>query len=74
MTNPDPTTNTERREHFAHEADIGVRGFRARSLATAFAQAAIALTAVVCDPVDVQRTESAKLRVRGAGSRGSVAG
>ncbi|MBK9609511.1 MAG: archease [Betaproteobacteria bacterium] len=53
MTDPDPTTNAARWEHFAHEADIGVRGF-GPDLATAFAQAAIALTAVVCDPVDVK--------------------
>jgi tRNA nucleotidyltransferase (CCA-adding enzyme) len=36
-------------EHFDHGADIGVRGF-APSLEAAFAQAAVALTAVVTDP------------------------
>lgn len=36
-------------EHFFHEADIGVRG-RGGTLAEAFEQAAIALTAVVTDP------------------------
>ncbi len=36
-------------EHYAHGADIGVRGF-GDSLAGAFAEAALALTAVVCDP------------------------
>jgi SHS2 domain-containing protein len=36
-------------EHFAHDADIGVRG-RAATLAGAFEEAAVALTAVVTDP------------------------
>lgn len=35
-------------EHFAHDADIGVRGY-GPTLATAFEQAALALTAVVTD-------------------------
>ncbi len=43
-------------EHFAHGADIGVRGTGATK-ADAFAQAAIALTAVVTDPPNV-RTEN----------------
>jgi len=42
-------------EHFAHDADIGVRG-RAATLAGAFEQAAIALTAVVTDPRRVAPT------------------
>ncbi len=36
-------------EHFAHDADIGIRG-RGATLAGAFAEAALALTAVVTDP------------------------
>lgn len=40
-------------EHFAHGADIGVRG-RGRSPAEAFAQAARALTAVMVDPGTVE--------------------
>jgi tRNA nucleotidyltransferase (CCA-adding enzyme) len=40
---------TGRWEHFAHQADIGVRGIGA-SKAEAFEQAALALTAVVTDP------------------------
>lgn len=40
-------------EHFPHEADIGVRG-RGGTLAEAFAQAAVALTAVVADPASVR--------------------
>ncbi len=37
---------------FAHEADIGVRG-RGATLAEAFAGAATALTATICDPAQV---------------------
>ena len=43
-------------EHFSHEADIGVRG-QGGSEATAFEQAALALTAVVTDPNAI-RTET----------------
>lgn len=39
--------------HFEHRADIGVEGVGG-SAAEAFAQAALALTAVVCDPAAVQ--------------------
>jgi len=43
-------------EHFAHEADIGVRGIGA-DMRTAFEQAALALTAVVTDPASVHPEE-----------------
>lgn len=39
-------------EHFPHGADVGVRGM-GPSVSDAFAQAAVALTAVVCDPATV---------------------
>jgi len=39
---------TDHWEHFEHKADIGVRGL-GDTLATAFAQAALAMTAVVTD-------------------------
>jgi SHS2 domain-containing protein len=39
-------------EHFRHGADIGVRGL-GRTKADAFAEAAVALTAVVTDPASV---------------------
>jgi tRNA nucleotidyltransferase (CCA-adding enzyme) len=39
-------------EHFAHDADIGVRGTGA-TVESAFEQAAYALMAVVCDPAAV---------------------
>ena len=44
-------------EHLPHDADIGVRGF-GPSLAAAFEQAAIALTAVVTDPAKVAPREA----------------
>ena len=44
-------------EHFTHGADIGVRGIGATP-AEAFEQAALALTAVICDPALVQAKES----------------
>jgi SHS2 domain-containing protein len=40
-------------EHFAHEADMGVRGFGS-SLAEAFEQSALAMTALVTDPASVE--------------------
>jgi len=43
---------TTRWEHFAHGADIGVRGI-GPTPAAAFAQAALALTAVITDPQEV---------------------
>jgi SHS2 domain-containing protein len=42
-------------EHFAHEADIGVRGIGG-SPAAAFEQAGLALTAVITDPALVRGT------------------
>jgi tRNA nucleotidyltransferase (CCA-adding enzyme) len=42
--------------HFAHEADMGVRGVGATP-AEAFEQAALALTAVVTDPITVTLSE-----------------
>jgi tRNA nucleotidyltransferase (CCA-adding enzyme) len=43
-------------EHFAHDADMGVRGI-GRTREEAFAQAAIALTAVITDPANVRAVE-----------------
>ena len=43
-------------EHFAHEADMGVRGFGS-SPTDAFEQAALALTAVITDPAGVKAEE-----------------
>ena len=47
-------------EHFAHEADIGVRGIGA-TLEQAFEQAALALTAVIVDPAVVAQKEVLRL-------------
>lgn len=41
-------------ELFDHDADVGVRGF-GRSLAEAFEQAALALTAISTDPADIRQ-------------------
>ena len=48
-----PAPVRARWEHFAHAADIGVRGIGA-TLEEAFEQAALALTAVVVDPEQVR--------------------
>ena len=51
---------TARWEHFPHQADIGVRGLGA-TLAEAFEQAALALTAVIADPAEVALGEIIEL-------------
>ncbi len=51
--NRKPRDKTGYREHFHHEADIGVRGV-GRTPAEAFEQAALALTAVITDPESVK--------------------
>jgi tRNA nucleotidyltransferase (CCA-adding enzyme) len=48
-------------QHFEHGADIGVEG-RGTTLAEAFAQAAVALTAVICDPLQVKADEPVDIR------------
>ncbi len=47
-------------EHFAHGADLGVRGHGA-TLADAFAAAALAVTAAVTDPAAVRPVETVEL-------------
>lgn len=47
---------TGRWEHFAHEADMGIRGI-GRTREAAFIQAALALTAVITDPANVHPHE-----------------
>ena len=44
-------------QHYSHEADIGIRGI-GDSLASAFEQAALALTAVIADPCKVKQNQS----------------
>lgn len=48
-------------EHFEHKADMGVRGF-APTLAGAFEQGALAVTAAVCDPASVKPIEPVTIR------------
>jgi SHS2 domain-containing protein len=56
------TTQTEGHwEHFHHVADIGVRG-EGISVAEAFAQAAMALTAVITDPALVEPRREVAIR------------
>jgi len=47
-------------EHFEHRADIGVRGI-GRDMAEAFAQAALAMTAIITDPGGVHPKHSVRL-------------
>jgi tRNA nucleotidyltransferase (CCA-adding enzyme) len=56
-----PSRNTPRWEHFPHEADMGVRGYGA-TLEEAFAQAALALTAAICDPAGIRMTTPVEIR------------
>jgi len=55
----------DRWEHFEHGADVGVRGFGATK-AAAFEQAALALTAVVADPVTVAPRERVQIACEAA--------
>lgn len=52
---------TARWEHFPHGADMGVRGY-GPTKAEAFAQAALALTAVVADPATIEPRETVAIR------------
>jgi SHS2 domain-containing protein len=52
-------------EHFAHDADIGVRG-RGDTLAEAFAAAALALTGVVTDPGSVREEREVEIACEAA--------
>jgi SHS2 domain-containing protein len=47
-------------EHFSHEADVGIRGY-GRSLAEAFEQAALAMTAAITDPGTIAPNEEVRL-------------
>jgi SHS2 domain-containing protein len=53
-------------ETFEHDADVGVRG-RGATLAEAFANAGLALTAVVADPASVRETLSVDLACEAEG-------
>ena len=49
-------------EHFHHVADIGIRGY-GENLAQAFEQAALAMTAVITDPVLVRAEQKVDIQV-----------
>ncbi len=51
-------------EHFHHDADIGIRGV-GPDLASAFQQAAIAMTAVICEPSRVRPVTEVTLACEG---------
>lgn len=48
-------------EHFPHGADIGIRG-RGDTAEQAFANVALAMTAVITDPADVRAQEAVDIR------------
>jgi SHS2 domain-containing protein len=52
-------------EHFDHKADMGIRGI-APTLAQAFEQAAVALTAVVTDPEEITLSETVSVHCKNA--------
>ena len=54
------TNDTPHWEHFAHDADMGIRGIGATP-AAAFEQAAMALTGLVTDPAIVQARQCIEL-------------
>jgi SHS2 domain-containing protein len=56
-----PGIDTPRWELFPHVADMGVRGY-GRTIEEAFAHAAEALTAVICDPAEVRVTTPVEIR------------
>jgi SHS2 domain-containing protein len=47
-------------QHFEHGADIGIRGI-APTLAQAFEQTALAMTAVICNPEQVAATQTVSI-------------
>jgi tRNA nucleotidyltransferase (CCA-adding enzyme) len=55
-----PESSVARWEHYAHGADMGVRGIGATP-AQAFEQAALAMTAVVTDPAGVQARDAVEV-------------
>lgn len=58
---PIPDTHTPRWEHFPHMADMGVRGY-GTTLEEAFAHAAQALNAVICDPAQIDTATPVEIR------------
>jgi tRNA nucleotidyltransferase (CCA-adding enzyme) len=50
-------------EHFEHRADMGIRGI-GPDMAEAFAQAALAMTAIITDPAGIRAERSIRLECR----------
>ncbi len=50
-------------EHFPHVADMGVRGF-GHNIGEAFAAAALALTAILCDPAAIAPLEKVEIQCK----------
>lgn len=65
MTGREPDRRAARWEHFAHGADAGVRGLGATK-EEAFAQAALAVTALVTEPSAVVSARTVEVRCEGA--------
>jgi SHS2 domain-containing protein len=63
MTGPPSAAATARWEHFAHGADVGIRGVGA-TMAEAFEQAALALTNAVCDATSVRPEDESEIVCR----------
>jgi tRNA nucleotidyltransferase (CCA-adding enzyme) len=61
------TSSSAHWEHFQHGADIGVRGY-GPSLASAFEQAALALSAVLVDLDSVKRNETVEIELEAPNS------
>ena len=60
---PSAAPTAPRWEHFAHAADIGVRGY-GRTPDEAFAQAALAMMAVIADPERIEAHQTVTLECR----------
>lgn len=56
----DNSLTTTRWEHFPHEADVGIRGI-GPNIETAFEQAALAMTAVITDPKNIESTQKIEI-------------
>ena len=54
------SVTTTRWEHFEHEADVGIRGI-GPTIEAAFEQAALAMTAVITDPKNIQATQKIEI-------------
>ena len=58
-----PIPHAKNWEHFPHVADVGVRGF-GRSAAEAFKQAALAMTAAIADPAQIEPRQAVAFAAR----------